>query len=85
MSSFFHTHVKHRKGLAKLRTVDLAERHGYIKGIVKIRAALHDGAAGGVQQVPVPEDAGPHMAAGREGTHVAGEALSSLVLECQGP
>lgn len=37
--SVFRAHVKHRKGPAKLRAVDFAERHGYIKGIVKVRAA----------------------------------------------
>ncbi len=34
--SVFKAHVKHRKGAAKLRHVDFAERHGYIKGIVKV-------------------------------------------------
>lgn len=34
--SVFRAHVKHRKGAAKLRQVDFAERHGYIKGIVKV-------------------------------------------------
>ncbi|XP_012861893.1 60S ribosomal protein L8 [Echinops telfairi] len=33
--SVFRAHVKHRKGAARLRAVDFAERHGYIKGIVK--------------------------------------------------
>ncbi|XP_077341291.1 large ribosomal subunit protein uL2-like [Lithobates pipiens] len=33
--SVFRAHIKHRKGPAKLRAVDFAERHGYIKGIVK--------------------------------------------------
>lgn len=37
--SVFRAHVKHRKGPAKLRAVDFAERHGYIKGIVKVRPA----------------------------------------------
>uniref|UniRef100_A0A2K5HP59 Large ribosomal subunit protein uL2 RNA-binding domain-containing protein n=1 Tax=Colobus angolensis palliatus TaxID=336983 RepID=A0A2K5HP59_COLAP len=31
--SVFRAHVKHRKGAARLRAVDFAERHGYIKGI----------------------------------------------------
>lgn len=35
--SVFKAHVKHRKGAAKLRHIDFAERHGYIKGIVKVR------------------------------------------------
>lgn len=34
----FRAHTKHRKGAAKLRAVDFAERHGYIKGIVKVSA-----------------------------------------------
>jgi len=38
--SVFRAHVKHRKGAAKLRPVDYAERHGYIKGIVK--EIIHD-------------------------------------------
>lgn len=33
--SIFKAHTKHRKGAAKLRAVDYAERHGYIKGIIK--------------------------------------------------
>uniref|UniRef100_A0AAY5KBH2 Large ribosomal subunit protein uL2 n=1 Tax=Esox lucius TaxID=8010 RepID=A0AAY5KBH2_ESOLU len=38
--SVFKAHVKHRKGAAKLRHIDFAERHGYIKGIVK--DIIHD-------------------------------------------
>merc|ERR1712150_95259 len=38
--SIFRAHVKHRKGAAKLRSVDYAERHGYIKGVVK--DIIHD-------------------------------------------
>ena len=34
--SVFKSHTKHRKGAAKLRPVDFAERHGYIKGVVKV-------------------------------------------------
>ena len=29
--SVFRAHTKHRKGAAKLRHIDYAERHGYIK------------------------------------------------------
>ncbi|XP_077987632.1 large ribosomal subunit protein uL2 [Glandiceps talaboti] len=32
--SVFKAHTKHRKGAAKLRSLDYAERHGYLKGIV---------------------------------------------------
>merc|ERR1711860_307644 len=38
--SIFRSHNKHRKGPAKLRPVDYAERHGYIKGVVK--DIIHD-------------------------------------------
>ncbi|VDM22283.1 unnamed protein product [Hydatigera taeniaeformis] len=38
--SVFRAHVKHRKGPAKLRPVDYAERHGYIRGVV--REIIHD-------------------------------------------
>ena len=36
----FKSHSKHRKGAAKLRSLDFAERHGYIKGLVK--EIIHD-------------------------------------------
>ncbi|KAL3848129.1 hypothetical protein ACJMK2_019006 [Sinanodonta woodiana] len=36
----FKAHTKHRKGKAALRPVDFAERHGYLKGVVK--DILHD-------------------------------------------
>lgn len=36
----FKSHNKHRKGAAKLRPSDFAERHGYIRGIVK--EIIHD-------------------------------------------
>lgn len=35
--SVFVAHTKKRKGAAKLRSLDYAERHGYIKGVVKVR------------------------------------------------
>ena len=35
--SVFTANTKNRKGAAKLRAVDFAERHGYIKGVVKVR------------------------------------------------
>merc|ERR1712188_191019 len=38
--SVFRSHTKHRKGAAKLRSVDYAERNGYIKGIIK--EIIHD-------------------------------------------
>jgi len=38
--SVFTAHTKHRKGAPKLRPLDFAERHGYIKGVVK--EIIHD-------------------------------------------
>ncbi|XP_022646832.1 60S ribosomal protein L8-like [Varroa jacobsoni] len=38
--SVFRSHNKHRKGAPRLRAIDFAERHGYIKGIVK--EIMHD-------------------------------------------
>ena len=40
----FKAHVTHRKGAAALRTLDSAERNGYIKGVVE--KILHDSARG---------------------------------------
>ncbi|CEO96711.1 Large ribosomal subunit protein uL2 C-terminal domain-containing protein [Plasmodiophora brassicae] len=36
----FKSHVKNRKGAAKLRSVDYSERNGYVKGVV--REIIHD-------------------------------------------
>lgn len=38
--SIFRSHTKHRKGAAKLRSLDYSERNGYLKGVVK--ELLHD-------------------------------------------
>jgi len=38
--SIFRAVTKHRKGAAKLRALDYAERHGYIRGLVK--EIMHD-------------------------------------------
>lgn len=35
--SVFKAHVHHRKGAAKLRSLDFSERNGYIRGVVKVR------------------------------------------------
>lgn len=34
--SVFKSHTFHRKGPAALRSVDFAERHGFIRGVVKV-------------------------------------------------
>ena len=38
--SIFKSHTVGRKGAAKLRVFDFAERHGYVRGIVK--EIVHD-------------------------------------------
>lgn len=38
--SVFRSHTKKRKGAPKLRNLDFAERHGFIKGVV--RDIIHD-------------------------------------------
>lgn len=38
--SVFRAHTHKRKGAAKLRQLDFAERHGYLKGVVKVCAEL---------------------------------------------
>jgi len=38
--SVFKSHTKHRKGAAKIRKLDYAERNGYIKGVIK--EIIHD-------------------------------------------
>lgn len=39
-SRLLQSHTHHRKGAAKFRTLDYAERKGYIKGVVK--EIIHD-------------------------------------------
>jgi len=38
--SVFRSHTTHRKGAAKLRCLDYAERHGFVKGVIK--EIIHD-------------------------------------------
>lgn len=38
--SVFKSHTKHRKGAVTHRALDFAERHGYVKGVV--REIIHD-------------------------------------------
>uniref|UniRef100_A0A8C5SBA0 Ribosomal protein L8 n=1 Tax=Laticauda laticaudata TaxID=8630 RepID=A0A8C5SBA0_LATLA len=42
VGSVFKAHVKHRKGAAKLRAIDFAERHGYIKGATLAKVVFRD-------------------------------------------
>merc|ERR1712060_1031026 len=48
--SVFKSHTKHRKGKPALRPVDYAERHGYIRGIIK--NIIHDPGRG----APIAEE-----------------------------
>ena len=54
--SIFTSHTTHRKGAAKHRVLDSAERNGYIKGVVA--EIIHDSARGAplakVQRIPPP-------------------------------
>lgn len=52
--SIFKSHTKHRKGAANLRVQDYAERHGYIKGVVK--EIIHDPGRGAPLAVVVFRD-----------------------------
>lgn len=38
--SVFKAIVKKRKGAPKLRPLDYAERHGYLKGVVKVKLQI---------------------------------------------
>ena len=51
--SIFTSHTTHRKGAAKHRVLDSAERNGYIKGVVA--EIIHDSARGApLAKVPPP-------------------------------
>jgi len=52
--SIFRSHTKRRKGAAKLRSLDHAERHGYVKGVVK--DIIHDPGRGAPLAVVVFRD-----------------------------
>lgn len=86
--SVFRAHVKHRKGPAKLRAVDFAERHGYIKGIVKVRhgtlspAAGAGGPAPSSWSSPGTRPSAPRLGARREALSPVLKAV--LVVACSG-
>ena len=69
--SIFRAHVKHRKGAAKLRPLDYAERHGYIKGVV--RDIIHDPGRGAPLARVVFRD--PYRYKLRKETFVATEGM----------
>uniref|UniRef100_A0A2K6S8Q6 Large ribosomal subunit protein uL2 n=1 Tax=Saimiri boliviensis boliviensis TaxID=39432 RepID=A0A2K6S8Q6_SAIBB len=61
--SVFRAHVKHRKGAARLRAVDFAERHGDIKGIVPVE---HPFGGGNHQHIGKPSTIRRDAPAGRK-------------------
>jgi len=67
----FKAHTKHRKGAAKLRAIDFAERHGYIKGVVK--DIIHDPGRGAPLAMVVFRD--PYKYKLRKETLIAPEGL----------
>ncbi|KAI8592014.1 60S ribosomal protein L2A [Geranomyces variabilis] len=67
----FKSHTKHRKGAAKLRSNDFAERHGYIRGIVK--EIIHDPGRGAPLARVVFRD--PYRYKQREETFIATEGM----------
>jgi len=69
--SVFKAHTKHRKGPAKLRAIDFAERHGYIKGVVK--DIIHDPGRGAPLAVVVFRD--PYRYKLRKELFIAAEGM----------
>jgi len=69
--SIFKAHTKNRKGKAALRPVDFAERHGYIKGVV--RDIVHDPGRGAPLAKVVFRD--PYRFRHRNETFIASEGM----------
>uniref|UniRef100_UPI00358DDD14 large ribosomal subunit protein uL2 n=1 Tax=Myxine glutinosa TaxID=7769 RepID=UPI00358DDD14 len=69
--SVFKAHTQHRKGAARLRALDYAERQGYIKGIVK--DIIHDPGRGAPLARIVFRD--PYRYKRRVETFIAAEGL----------
>jgi len=67
----FKAHNKHRKGAAKLRPVDYAERHGYIKGVVK--DIIHDPGRGAPLAIVHFRD--PYRYKTKKATMIAAEGI----------
>ncbi|ESO04213.1 hypothetical protein HELRODRAFT_154764 [Helobdella robusta] len=70
-AGIFKAHTKHRKGAAQLRAVDYAERHGYIKGVVK--DIIHDPGRGAPLAKVVFRD--PYRYRLRTETFIAAEGM----------
>jgi len=71
--SVFTSRNKHRKGAAKFRALDFAERHGYLKGV--IREIVHDPGRGA--PLAKVEFRNPYKFQKREETFIAAEGLYS--------
>jgi len=69
----FMAHTKHRKGAAKLRTLDFAERNGYLRGLVK--EIVHDPGRGAPLAKVVFRD--PYRYKTRTETFIATEGLAT--------
>ncbi|ODV65404.1 hypothetical protein HYPBUDRAFT_168157 [Hyphopichia burtonii NRRL Y-1933] len=69
--SIFTAHTRLNKGAAKLRTLDYAERHGYIRGVVK--QIIHDAGRGAPLAKVVFRD--PYKYKLREETFIANEGV----------
>jgi len=69
--AIFKAHNKHRKGPAMLRSVDFAERHGYLRGVVK--DIIHDPGRGAPLAIVAFRD--PYKYRIRKETMIAPEGL----------
>lgn len=69
----FRARNKHRKGPAKLRSLDFAERHGYLKGIIK--DIIHDPGRGAPLAIVQFRD--PYRYKARKETMIAAEGMHS--------
>ncbi|PWN98552.1 putative RPL2A-ribosomal protein L8.e [Tilletiopsis washingtonensis] len=69
----FRSHTKHNKAPAKLRALDYAERHGYIRGIVK--EIIHDAGRGAPLARVAFRD--PYRYKTRTETFIATEGMST--------
>jgi len=72
-SAIFKAHTKHRKGPARLRSNDYAERNGYLKGVVK--DIIHDPGRGAPLAVVVFRD--PYRYRLRKELFIAAEGMYS--------
>ncbi|KAH7814850.1 putative 60S ribosomal protein L2 [Monocercomonoides exilis] len=70
-SALFKSHVHNRKGSAKLRAIDYAEKHGYIKGVV--RRIIHDPGRGA--PLAIVEFRHPYKYKKRHATFIATEGM----------